>query len=333
MGVSSLPRMKPWEELTERGKYRRLRPLAVAALEAYPLDVARLSLVGGFTNAIYRVDAVEGRFALRIDYMQDHTDENARVELEWVAALGEETDLDVCRVVAAKDGSHSVYAGAAGVPGERRCVLFEWIPGRPLAEAMTPERYHQLGVFSAQLHLHGARFEPSLRPMPWDEVFYWPEEFDPIVYDKPEHAHHFSGNRMKTMERALTVVGGAFGKLDPADAQVLHGDLHPWNVHVKRNRMIALDFEDVMWAHRVQDVAITLSYERDHPGYDDLRAAFTEGYSAIAPWPETYPGEVEHFMAARTLMFVNFILNLGSDPAEYYPRFFSRLEAFLEAWA
>ena len=131
---------------------------------------------------------------------------------------------------------------------------------------------------------------------------------------------------------ALEVVGKAFGRLRQGEAQVLHGDLHPWNVHVKGKRMIAFDFEDVMWGHRVQDVAITLFYERDQPGYADLRAAFTEGYSAIAVWPESYDGEVDHFMAARTLMFVNFILNIGSDVDEFYPAFFTRLESFLEAW-
>lgn len=325
--------MKPWEELTERGRYRRLRPMAMAALDAYSLQVHRLSFVGGFTNAIYRVDAAEGTFALRIDYMQDHTDENAQVELEWVAALAAETDVDVCRVVPDKRGRRSVYAGAQGVPGERRCVLFEWIPGKPLAEELTPQRYHQLGVLSAQLHLHGARFAPSIRPMAWDTIFYWPEELDPVTYDRPENARFFTGNRMDIMNRAIGATTRAFGKLAQAETQVLHGDLHPWNVHVTGKRMIALDFEDVMWGHRVQDVAITLFYERDQPSYADLRAAFTEGYAAIAPWPETYVGEIEHFMAARTLMFVNFILNIGSDVDEYYPSFFRRLEDFLAAWA
>ena len=324
--------MRAWEELTERGKFRRLRTLAGAALDSYELVPQRLSFVGGFTNAIYRVDASEGTFALRIDYMQDHTDENAQVELEWLAALEADTDLDVCRVVPARDGRVAVHAAAPGVPGERRCVLFEWIPGKPLDEALTPERYHQLGVLSAQLHLHGARFEPSIRPMPWDKVFYWPEEFDPVVYDQPENLHHFSGNRMEVMDKALAIVNDAFVKLDPAEAQVLHGDLHPWNVHIKGKRMIAFDFEDVMWGNRVQDIAITLFYERDQPGYADLRSAFTEGYSAIASWPENYEGEIEHFMAARTLMFVNFILNIGSDVEEFYPAFFRRLEAFLDAW-
>lgn len=325
--------MKAWDQLTERGKYRRLRTLAGNALEAYPLNVRRLSFVGGFTNAIYKVEADEGRFALRIDYMQDHTDENAQVELEWLAALSAETDLDVCRVVPASDGRRSVYAGAPGVPGQRRSVVFEWVPGRPLGDGLTPARYHQLGILSAQLHLHGARFEPPIRPMPWDRVFYWPSDFDPVVYDKPEHADHFHGDRMTIMERALATVSPAFARLDPANAQILHGDLHPWNVHVTRKRMIAFDFEDVMWGDRVQDVAITLFYERDHPAYEDLRAAFTEGYSAVAPWPETYAGEIEHFMAARTLMFVNFTLNIDSDLDEFYPKFFARLRAFLDDWA
>ena len=324
--------MKAWEELTERGKFRRLRPLAETALREYDLDVRRISFVGGFTNVIFRVDADQGTFALRIDYMQDHTDVNVAVELEWLAALTAETDIDVARVLPARDGGPFVYAGAPGVPAERRCVLFEWIPGKPLADGASPERFHQLGVLSAQLRLHGARFKPKHRPMAWDRVFYWNEEFDPVVYDRPEHAHHFTGRRMGVMEEALEVAGQAFHRLDQDALQVLHGDLHPWNVHVKGRRMIALDFEDVMWAHPVQDVAITLFYGRDDPQYGEQRAAFAEGYSAIAPWPESYPGEIEHFMAARTLMFVNLVLNIGSDIEEFYPGFFKRLEDFLEAW-
>lgn len=310
-----------------------MRPLAEAALHEYDIAVRRISFVGGFTNAIYRVDAANGTFALRIDYMQDHSDENVQVELEWLAALNAETDLDVAAVVPTRSGELSVYAGAHGVPEARRCVLFEWIPGKPLADGASPERFHQLGMLSAQLRLHGEGFRPTHRPMAWDRVFYWDEAVDPLVYHLPENAHHFTGNRMEVMERSLTVVREAFARLDQAELQVLHGDLHPWNVHVKGRRMIALDFEDVMWAHPVQDVAITLFYRRSEPGYEEMRAAFIDGYGAIAPWPESYPGEVEHFIAARTLMFVNFVLNIGSDVGEFYPGFFKRLEEFLETWA
>ena len=44
--------MKQWEQLTEGGQIRRLRPLALAALNSFPITPTRLRLVGGFTNII-----------------------------------------------------------------------------------------------------------------------------------------------------------------------------------------------------------------------------------------------------------------------------------------
>ncbi|MBT8493020.1 MAG: phosphotransferase [Deltaproteobacteria bacterium] len=283
------PTMKEWSDLTEAGKIRRLRPLAETALRQYPVEVTGIRSLGGFSNIIFRVDTPEGPLALRVDYQQDHTDETVEIELAWLLALGAETDLDVAEVVPTADGRGFVYAGADGVPGERRCVLFEWIPGRTLADNLTPERYHQLGRVSAGLHVHGAGFAPPTAPM-------------------------------------------AFDRLDTSRIQVTHGDLHPWNVHVARSRMIAFDFEDVCLAHPVQDVATTLFYERDQPHYADLRAAFEKGYRTVAEWPVSYDGELEHFMAARTVMFINYVLNLGTEPTEFYTRAFARLEKFLENW-
>ena len=50
-------------------------------------------------------------------------------------------------------------------------------------------------------------------------------------------------------------------------------------------------------------------------------------------WPETSDGQIEHFMAARTIMFVNFVLNIEDEPGGYFDIAFPRLEAFLKAWA
>lgn len=323
----------PWGELTERGKFRRLRPLAREALQHYTIAPERITFVGGFTNAIFRIDTAEATYALRIDYMQDHTGESTAIELAWLTALAVETDLDVCRVVASKAGEQSVSAGAPGVPGERRCVLFEWIPGKPLDDDMTPQRYRQLGAMSAGLHLHGAAFEPPSRPMAWDKVFYWPEDVDPVVYNLSQHRAKFPKGGVQVLDRAIAAVTPAFSLLEPGAAQIIHADVHPWNVHVARSRMIVLDFEDVAWGHRVQDIATTLFYGRDLPQYADLREAFEEGYRTMALWPVSYEGEPEHFMAARTIMFANFVLNLDDDPAEYLATAIPRLENFLRTWA
>ncbi len=324
--------MKAWEALTEAGQIRRLRPLAANALTQYPIGAEQIRLVGGFTNVIFRIDTSDGPYALRIDLHQDHSDEDVEIEIAWLQALAADTEIDVARPVPAIDGRPFVFADAAGVPGARRCALFEWIPGRPLADTADPEGYFQLGRMSAQLHEHGAGFTPPHQPLTWDRIFYWPEEVDPVVIFKPEMQHHFRQGRRQVLDRCISLVERAFRRLDPAGAQMTHGDLHPWNVHRYRSRLIAFDFEDVTWGHRVQDIATTLFYERNHPDYPQLRQAFADGYRSITSWPVTYEGELEHFMAARSLMFVNYVANLHDDPSDFYGRVFPRLEAFLEAW-
>lgn len=318
-----------WASLSEAGQIRRLRPLAMLALERYPISPQRLTLIGGFTNVLFRVDSPDGPYALRVDLHQDHSDGDVDNELAWLAALGSDTDLDVARFVPAIDGSRSVYASGEGIPQERRCVLFEWVPGRCLGDAPTEDGYHKLGQLSAGLHVHGTGFKPPHPPLTWDKIFYWPEEIDPVVVFDDDRAHFLKDGRREVLDRAVAQVETAFAKLDPSQAQIIHGDLHPYNVHVYRNRMIGFDFEDVTWGHRVQDVAITLFYERHHPGYADFRTAFEEGYRTVEPWPVTYEGELEHFMAARTIMFVNYIANLHDDPSDYYDVAFPRLELFL----
>lgn len=328
----TLSMMRAWERLTEAGQIRRLRPLALEALEQLPIGPTGLRLVGGFTNVIFQVETAEGPCALRVDLHQEHSDQDVDIELAWLEALDADIDLDVCQPIGAADGRRYVEAGAPGVPGERRCVLFHWIPGRPLADKPTERGYRQLGRLSAGLHAHGRAFVPPSQPMAWDRVFYWPVNVDPVVICEPSMQHHFTGGRMRTLDQAIEVVGDAFERLDPQEAQVVHGDLHPWNVHVSGSSLIGLDFEDVMWGHPVQDIAITFFYQRDHPRYGSFRAAFEEGYREMGVWPAAYEGELETFMAARTLMFINYVANIKEDPAEYYEAAFPRLERFLGEW-
>jgi Ser/Thr protein kinase RdoA (MazF antagonist) len=292
-----------------------------------------LSLVGGFTNVIFRVDTEGGPCALRVDLHQDHSDEDVEIELAWLTSLAQDTDLDIVRVIPASDGRRFVHAKGSGVPGTRRCVLFQWVPGGRLGDDPTEAGYRRLGQLSAGLHLHGAAFEPPHQPLTWDRVFYWSEEVDPVVLFDPDRAQHLAGGRREVLDRSIAAVEGAFVKLDPTEAQVIHGDLHPDNVHVYRNRLIGLDFEDVTWGHRVQDIAITLFYKRGHAGYDDFRIAFEDGYRTVTKWPVSRDGELEHFMAARTIMFLNYVANLRDDPSEYYEIAFPRLSRFLETWA
>ena len=66
--------MKNWNDLTEQGQVRRLRKLALLALEKYDVDVASLRLIAVHTNTLFRVNSQDGKkYALRISTPGEHT--------------------------------------------------------------------------------------------------------------------------------------------------------------------------------------------------------------------------------------------------------------------
>jgi Ser/Thr protein kinase RdoA (MazF antagonist) len=95
---------------------------------------------------------------------------------------------------------------------------------------------------------------------------------------------------------------------------VIHGDLHTQNVKIDRGVLTPFDFEDMLWAVPILDVATSLFYVRDRPDYLDLARAFRSGYERQLPWVETHPGEVDRLMTARGIDMLNFVaLDPGLD--------------------
>ena len=320
--------VKPFDQLTERGRLRRLRSVAAAALDDYQIDVQRLSLIGGFVNALYRVDTSDGPLALRVDLMGEHSDSDAEIELEWLEALA--GHVNVGAPIRTVDDALYTHARADGVPDARRCVLFSWVPGGPLADRMSPALFEQYGRLSAQLHVHGADHRPSRRPMVWDRVHYFPEAVDPIVYHLPENTAMYPEGGLEVVERARAIVEPRLASI--TERQIVHGDLHVWNVHARRGEVWALDFEDIMWASRAQDIAISLYYLDDRPDRNELIGAFRRGYEALAEWP-TDDAELATYMAARRLMFVNYVFNIEMpDRREFVAGAVTKLEAYLQSY-
>ncbi len=320
--------VKDWDQLTERGQLRRLRVVALAALADYDVDVRRVSLIGGFVNALFRVDTPDGPLALRVELLQEHSDQNMLTELGWLEAL----DGHVAAPVPLRTRSGELFtrAEAPGVPDRRRCALFTWVPGRALADRITSELFEPYGRMSAQLHVHGAGHLTDTRPTPWDRVFYFSEAVDPVVFGRPENAVRLPAGGVEVVERAIEIVQPRLEAV--GDRQLVHGDLHFWNVHVSRKRLWALDFADVMWASRAQDIAISFYYFADRPDFDDLASAFRRGYEEVAPWP-TDDEELAVFMAARRVMMTNFVFNVDIDDLDgFLTGSVAKLEAFVRSF-
>jgi Ser/Thr protein kinase RdoA (MazF antagonist) len=124
--------------------------------------------------------------------------------------------------------------------------------------------------------------------------------------------------RTESVRGAIEIITPELGRLQSeVRPHVIHGDLQMGNVMVHRGRLTAFDFEDVMRGAPVQDIAITLSYGRARPDYWEMRRAFRAGYERRRTWPIEFEGQLELLMAARKVMFLNYVLRTDPEPGNF----------------
>jgi Ser/Thr protein kinase RdoA (MazF antagonist) len=328
--------MKPYEELTRRGRLRRLRELVLKALEQYDLPVKRVRFLTTDTNTMFQIQDEDGeKYVLRIYSDEETTLRENQAEMFWLDAIKRDTSLRVTEPIARRDGEYISIVSVPGVPGERRCALFKWVPGQTLESDLSAENYYKLGRVMGRLHEHAETLKPlpeRIQPKKWDKVFYYPDE--PVVYRTREYGHLFPPERIALLEAVIERAEALFDRLyaDLEGQILIHGDLHYWNVHVYRGELYIIDFEDVMLGYPVQDVAVTLSYGRQREGYGEWRQAYQEGYESLRDWPADSEREIETLIAARSVMFINYVARIDSAPQQYIEDRCGGLQRFLEVY-
>ena len=132
--------MKSYAELTDAGKLRRLRGLADEALTHYDIEVKRLRLIALQRNTTFRVDTTDRQaFALRIGAGASRSEVDVATELAWLDALAKDSSISAARPVRNRKRRLMTRVWQDGVPEQRTCVLFEWMPGQPIGELLFHE--------------------------------------------------------------------------------------------------------------------------------------------------------------------------------------------------
>lgn len=304
--------LKPYESLTDRGKARRLRKLALTALEQYKFDVADLTLIGVHTNTLFRVRTTHGSsYIIRICTPGWRTDIDLRSEVMWLQALERDTDIGVPQPQPARNGDFIVIAGTKNVPGARRCVVMSWLPGTLLGKRLSEENLYKMGVLFAQLHDQAAGFSPpggfTQRKM---DTIYARDEEDVLFSDLCREM--FSSDSRRIIDQTRAKVNKAFEHLyaDPTGLRVIHNDLWHDNIKIHHGRLHPFDFEDTIWGYPVQDIAMAvqdLMVDVKPDEFEALQCAFRKGYESRCAWPEVYEGQIDTFRAGRMLWIANYV--------------------------
>jgi Ser/Thr protein kinase RdoA (MazF antagonist) len=182
-------------------------------------------------------------------------------------ALRADRSVPTPNVFDSRDGSPVVCQSLPGVPNTRTCMLFGWISGTSLRHAMTVERARLMDELAARLHQHAA-FTTGSEPPPVliaDHVLYWRVE-----NRLGELGRFFIDEALQRAEETLAATWS-----DQADTpHLLHGDLTSDNVIVNGGLVIPIDFQDLVWRHEIQDLAISLVAFGSFEEPDTLRDQF-----------------------------------------------------------
>ena len=327
--------MKPFSQLTLRGKARRLRRVALAALPEFGLDVATVELLGMATNALFRVRAHSGKaYVLRCCAPGWRTDTDLESEALWLEALARDTDIGAPEALRTRDGDAIARVAVEGLAGPNRVTMMGWIPGVLLGKRLSTENLAKMGDLFARMHAHGAAFVAPPGFTTRRMASYLARDEPDVLFGDETQATLPSHHR-ELLQLTRARVDAAFADLyaDPRGLQVIHNDLWHDNIKVHRGRLRPLDFEDTIWGYPVQDIAMAFQDLADDvppDAYEPYVDAFRAGYERRAPWPERTPGQIDAFRVGRLLWVSNYVARHEAQYLQdHVDRLAPRLEGFL----
>jgi Ser/Thr protein kinase RdoA (MazF antagonist) len=205
-------------------------------------------------------------------------------------------------------------------------VLFTWLEGTELGDEPSEEMMRATG--RAMAHMHAASREtelPSDAQLPIVEDMFWG------YGDAITPSDQLTTDEKATMARAIEVIEqtirAMYARTKP---QLIHADIHPWNVMWNEGDVAVFDFDDCVIGLPAQDIAVTLYYNDT----EEQDAAFLAGYQQVSPLPDYTEDELRVLRLQRRINLLSYILETENPEhramvPEYLAKTLQRIESVL----
>lgn len=290
--------------------------VAERALQSYDLPpTSSLRLLNLSENATYAVeDAATGeRSILRVHRKSYHRRHEIESELDWLAALGRDSDVTVPTVLPARDGQRVVTVDHDGT--ERHVVHFAMVPGaEPDPETLTVGNFHTLGRITAALHDHARTWA---RPASF-ERFSW--DWEHCLGEAPrwgrwQDAVGVGPGEAGVLERAQQLLCRRLSEYGTgADSYgLVHADLRLANLLVDTDTVddagspptvTVIDFDDCGFGWYFYDFGTAVSFMEDDPALPEWQDAWTSGYRTRLPLAAEHEDMLPSFVLLRRLLLL-----------------------------
>ncbi|UUV08120.1 phosphotransferase enzyme family protein [Ruegeria sp. YS9] len=291
-----------------------MKQIVEQALTLWELVDSEWSLVAARENRVYRVQAGQTAYALRLHRKGLRTDAELRSELQWMAVLGK-NGVRVPTPVPAADGRYLHLVDGIQVD------MLNWLPGRPLgATGSALEQRDRTGVFHTigreMARLHDIS-DQWTRPHDFTR---WSWDRGGLLGDTPLWGRFWENPTLGKTDRALFLAFRDIADRDlrrvenQLDYGLIHADLVRENVMVDGDKLWLIDFDDAGFGFRLFDIATTLLKNLHEPDFNRLRDALLAGYRSERP---ICTHQLDLFMALRAATYVGWVASrLNEDGSD-----------------
>ena len=311
-------------DFTIEQQVETMMPLARQIIHGFDLGEFELESINHEFNSTFKVTASNGaRFALRINVNSKRTLPNLRAEIFWVVQLATVEGLTVPVPIKNRSGEYISTAWHPMLERNLHAVLFSWLEGEELGDEPTEEMMRATGRAMARMHAASRDTDlPEDASLPIVDDVFWDNgnSIEPSDLVTTEEKAIIA----KAVEKIEAITRDLYSRNRP---QLIHADIHPWNVMWNEGDVAIFDFDDCVIGLPVQDIAVTLYYNDT----DEQDAAFLAGYQELALLPEFTHDEMSALKLQRRIVLLSYILETENPEhramvPEYLAKTIKRIE-------